>query len=116
MAVARLEEYYSSSREQTVSRVERQSVPVHTREVAVVPTGPNLSTYSRRPSPHVSSKWVTGAERPRRQGVPGDRLLPTRGPRGLLQYHPQAASTEPEIKMLDGAPRARMLEYPEEGR
>ena len=26
------------------------------------------------------------------------------------------ASTEPEIKMLNGVPRARTLEYPEEGR
>ena len=64
----------------------------------------------------MSSKRVTGVRRPRRQGVPGDRLPPSRGPKGLLQHHPQAASTEPEIKMLDGVPQARMLEYPEEGR
>ena len=36
--------------------------------------------------------------------------------KGVLQYHPQAAPAEPKTKMLDGVPRARMLEYPEEGR
>ena len=96
--------------------MERQSVPVHAREVAVVPTGSNLQATRRRSTPHVGSKRVTGVRRPRRQGVPGDRLPPSRGPRGLLQHHPQAASTEPEIKMLDGVPQVRMLEYPEEGR
>ena len=116
MAVARLEEFYSSNGEQAVSRVERQSVPVHAREVAVVPTGSNLQATRRRSTPHVGSKRVTGVRRPRRQGVPGDHLPPSRGPRGLLQHHPQAASTEPVIKMLDGVPQARMLEYPEEGR
>ena len=63
----------------------------------------------------MGSKRVTGVERPRRQGVPGYRLPPSRGPRGLLHYYPQTVSAEPELKMLDGVPRARMLEYPEEG-
>ncbi len=114
--VAMLEQRYSTNREQTEVREERRLVPVHARGMTVAPARYNLSTYSRRSSPHVSSKRVTGAERPRRQGVPGDRLPPSRGPKGLLQYHPQAASAEPEIKVLDGVPRARMLEYPEEGR
>ena len=34
----------------------------------------------------------------------------------MLPYHQQTAPAEPEINMLDGVPRARMLEYPEEGR
>ena len=100
-----------------MNRDERQLVPAHTRGMAVAPARCNLSTYSRRSSPHVSSKRVRGAERPRRQGVAEDRHLPpSRGPKGLLPCHPQAESAEPEIKMLDGVPRARMLEYPEEGR
>ena len=99
-----------------MNREERRLVPAHTRGMAVAPARCNLSTYSRRSSPHVSSKRVRGAERPRRQGVAEDRHLPpSRGPKGLLPCHPQAESAEPEIKMLDGVPRARMLEYPEEG-
>ena len=67
-AVAMLEEYHSPNREQAVSRAERQPVPVHAGEVAVVPTGSNLQATSRRSSAHVGSKRVTGVRRPRRQG------------------------------------------------
>ena len=91
-------------------------VPAHARGMTVAPVRYNWSAYSRRSSPHVGSKRVTGVRRPRRQGVPEDRLPPSRGPGGLLQHHPQAASAEPEIKMLDSVPQVRMLEYPEEGR
>ena len=115
-AIALLEQRYSRNRRQTADYEERRLLPAHARGTTVALAGYNLSTCSRRSSPHVSSKRVTGVKRPRRQGVPEDRLPPSRGPRGLLPYHPQAASTEPEIKMLDGVSRARMLEYPEEGR
>ena len=102
------------NRGQAEDREERQLVPAHARGTTVAPVRYNRSAYSRRSSPHVSSKRVTGVKRPRRQGVPEDRLPPSREPKGLPQYHPQAASTEPEIKMLDSVPQVRMLEYPEE--
>ena len=115
-AIAMLEQRYSKNRGQAEDREERRLVPAHARGMTVAPAGYNLSTCSRRSSPHVGSKRVAGIGRPRRQGVPEDRFPPSRGPKGLLQYHPQAASAEPEIKMLDGVPQVRMLEYPEEGR
>ena len=89
-------------------------VPVYARGMTVAPAGYNRSTCSSRSTPHVSSKRVTGPNRPRRQGVPEDHLPPSR--KRSLQYHQQAASTEPEIKMLDGVPQVRMLEFPEERR
>ena len=111
-AIALLEQRYSRNRRQTADYEERRLLPAHARGTTVALAGYNLSTCSRRSTPHVGSKRVTGVRRPRRQGVPGERLPPSRGPRGLPQYHPQAASTEPGIKMLDGVPQARMLEYP----
>ena len=113
-AIAMLEQRYSRNRGQAEDREERQLVPAHARGTTVAPVRYNRSAYSRRSSPHVSSKRVTGVKRPRRQGVPEDRLPPSREPKGLPQYHPQAASAEPEIKMLDSVPQVRMLEYPEE--
>ena len=92
-----LEQRYRRNRGQAEDREERQLVPAHARGTTVAPVRCNRSAYSRRSSPHVSSKRVTGVKRPRRQGVPEDRLPPSRGPRGLLQHHPQAASAEPGI-------------------
>ena len=81
-----------------------------------MPTGsvrPQMT--SRRSTPHVSSKRVSGTRRLRRRGVPEEYLPPSRGPKGLLPYHQQTAPAEPKTKMLESAPQVRLLEYPEDG-
>ena len=114
-AIALLEERYRSDREQSGTSEERQIVPARAEVMDVVPARHSLQASSRRSTPHVSSKRVYGTRRLRRRGVPEEYLPPSRGPKGLLSYHRNAASTEPETKMLESAPQAGLLEYPEEG-
>ena len=114
-AIALLEERYRSVREQSGTSEERQIVPARARVMDVVPTRHSLQASSRRSTPHVGSKRVTGARRLRRRGVPEEYLPPSRGPKGLLPYHRSAASAEPEPRTLESAPQAGLLEYPEEG-
>ena len=114
-AIAMLEERYSTIRERRVNQQENRLVPARANRMAVVPTVVRPQMASRRSTPHVSSKRAYGTRRLRRRGVPEEYLPPSRGPKGLLSYHRNAASTEPETKMLESAPQAGLLEYPEEG-
>ena len=110
-----LEERYSTIGERRVNQQENRLVPAGANRMAVVPTVVRPQMTSRRSTPHVSSKRVSGTRRLRRRGVPEEYSPPSRGPKGLLPYHQQTAPAEPKTKMLESAPQVRLLEYPEDG-
>ena len=106
---------YSTNREQTTDREERWLVADHTRDLTVALKGNDLKTHRRRFILHINSKQVAGVECPRGWEVVEDHLPLNRKSRIFLQFYSQTVSSEPETKVPEGVPWARMLEFFEEG-